>query len=225
MSEFFYQIWGVVNFGFRGSEAPKRPILEPTPMRPHSGPFLGPFAGGKILVRREKKIGPLLGPPGARMCHMSIFLTKIFFCAGLFFSRLEQPKRPQKPPGLASVAAAVLWQHSFNCRPGPGTPNATEPTAPPRWCRSVHTARRPTGDRVLCPGVLPRPTRPPTQRCSLLRGLYPACCPNEPAWGTLYLFPSRWFRVNQVTETRAGRVLGGMKGLAPGLGPGLRAGL
>ena len=87
MSEksFFYQIWGVVNFGFRGSEAPKRPILEPTPMRPHSGPFLGPFAGGKILVRREKKIGPLLGPPGARMCHMSIFLTKNIFLRRLVF--------------------------------------------------------------------------------------------------------------------------------------------
>ena len=87
MSEksFFYQIWGVVNFGFRGSEAPKRPILEPTPMRPHSGPFLGPFAGGKILVRREKKIGPLLGPPGARMCHMSIFLTKKYFFAPACF--------------------------------------------------------------------------------------------------------------------------------------------
>ena len=77
--KFFYQILGVVNFGFRGSEAPKRPILEPTPMRPHSGPFLGPFAGGKILVRREKKIGPFLGPPGARMCHMSIFFTKKMF--------------------------------------------------------------------------------------------------------------------------------------------------
>ena len=87
MSEksFFYQIWGVVNFGFRGSEAPKRPILEPTPMRPHSGPFLGPFAGGKILVRREKKIGPLLGPPGARMCHMSIFFTKKYFFAPACF--------------------------------------------------------------------------------------------------------------------------------------------
>ena len=60
---------------------------------------------------------------------------------------------------------------------------------------------------------------------TLLRGLYPACCPNEPAWGILYLFPSRWFRVNQATETRAVRVLGGMKGLAPGQGPGCRAGL
>ena len=86
MSEiFFYQILGVVKFGFRRSEAPKRPILEPTPMRPHSGPFLGPFAGGKILVRREKKIGPLLGPPGARMCHMSIFFTKKYFFAPACF--------------------------------------------------------------------------------------------------------------------------------------------
>ena len=49
---FIYQIWGVVNFEFRRSEAPKRPILEPTPMRPHLGLFLGPLAGGKILVRR-----------------------------------------------------------------------------------------------------------------------------------------------------------------------------
>jgi hypothetical protein len=33
------------------------------------------------------------------------------------------------------------------------------------------------------------------------------------------------FHVNQATETRAGRVLGGMKGLASGQGPGCRAGL
>ena len=113
MSEkiFFYQIWGVVNFGFRRSEAPKRPILEPTPMRPHSGPFLGPFAGGKILVRREKKMAHFWArrEPVCAICPF--FYEKIFFCAGLFFSRLEQPKRPQKPPGLASVAAAVLWLH------------------------------------------------------------------------------------------------------------------
>jgi len=79
-------------------------------MRPHSGPFLGPFAGGKILVRREKKIGPLLGPPGSPYVpYVHFFNEKIFVCAGLFFSRVEQPQRPQKPPGLASVPAAVLW--------------------------------------------------------------------------------------------------------------------
>ena len=158
------------------------------------------------------------------MPYVHVLNEKIFFCAGLFLSRLEQPKRPPKPPGLASVAAAVLWQHSFNCRPGPGTPNATEPTAPPRWCRSVHTARRPTGDRVLCPGVLPRPTRPPTQRCSLLGGPYPALSPDEPARGIPYLFPSGRVLMNQTTEARVVRVLGGAGGLARGQSPGMRGG-
>ena len=83
---FFYQIWGVVNFGFRGSEAPKRPILERNPKRPLLGPFLGPFAAGKILVRREKKIGPLLGPSGGQICHMPIFFTKKYFFGPACFS-------------------------------------------------------------------------------------------------------------------------------------------
>ena len=79
MSEksFFHQISGVVNFGFRGSEAPKRPVLEPTPMRPHSGPFLGPFAGGKILVQREKN-WPTLGPAESPYVPYVHFF-KIFF--------------------------------------------------------------------------------------------------------------------------------------------------
>ena len=42
------------------------------------------------------------------MPYVHFFNEKIFFCAGLFFSRLEQPKRPPKPPGFASVAAALI---------------------------------------------------------------------------------------------------------------------
>ena len=88
MSEksFFYQIWGVVNFGFRRSEAPKRPILEPTPMRPHSGPFLGPFAGGKILVRREKKLAHFWArrEPVCAICPF--FYEKIFFAPACFLA-------------------------------------------------------------------------------------------------------------------------------------------
>ena len=154
---FFYQIWGVVNFGFRRSEAPKRPILEPTPMRPHSGPFLGPFAGVKLWCS-EKKNWPTFGPAESPYVpYVHFFNEKIFFCAGLFFSCLEQPKRPPKAPGLASVAAAVLWQHSFHCRPPTAPPARRSWEALVHWCGSVHTAHRPAVGRVLCPGVLPGP--------------------------------------------------------------------
>ena len=151
------------------------------------------------------------------------FLRKIFFRPGLFLSRLEQPKRPPNAPGLASVPAAVLWQHYFHRRPPTVPPARRSREARVHWCGSVHTAPRPAGGRVLCQGVLPGPVRPPTQRFSRLRGLYPALSPDEPAWGIPYLFPSRWFRVNKATEIRAVTVLGGMKGLAPGQGPGCQA--
>ena len=42
-------------------------------------------------------------------------LRKIFFRPSWIFHRQEQPKRPPNPPGLASIAAAVLWQRYFNC--------------------------------------------------------------------------------------------------------------
>ena len=43
------------------------------------------------------------------------FLRKNFFRPSLIFHRQEQPKRRPKPPGLASIATAVLWQQYFNC--------------------------------------------------------------------------------------------------------------
>jgi hypothetical protein len=106
---FFYQIWGVVNFGFRGSEAPKRPILERNPKRPLLGPFLGPFAAGKILVRREKKIGPLLGPSGGQICHMPIFLRKNIFSARLVFEPSRTAKKAAKRTrvGFRSCGSAL----------------------------------------------------------------------------------------------------------------------
>ena len=81
------------------------------------GPFPVTFPGGKFWYH-GKKNWPTFGPverPDLPYAHF--FYEKIFFRPGLFFSRLEQPKMPPKAPGLASVAAAVLWQHSFHCRP------------------------------------------------------------------------------------------------------------
>ena len=152
------------------------------------------------------------------------FYQKIFFRPGLFWSRLEQPKRPPNAPGLASVAAAVLWQHSFHCRPPTAPPARRSREARVHWCGSVHTAHRPAGGRVLCQGVLPGPVRPPTQRFSRLRGLYPALSPDEPAWGIPYLFPSGRVLMNQTTESWVVRVPGGTRGLAPGQWPGMRGG-
>ena len=43
-----------------------------------------------------------------------LFLRKIFFRPSLNCSRQRQPKRPPKPPGLASIAAAVLWRRYLN---------------------------------------------------------------------------------------------------------------
>ena len=43
------------------------------------------------------------------------FYEKNFFRPSLIFRRQEQPKRRPKPPGLASIATAVLWQQYFNC--------------------------------------------------------------------------------------------------------------
>ena len=176
------------------------------------------------MVPREKKNWPAFGPverPDLPYAHF--FYEKIFFRPALFFGRLERPKRPPNTPGLASVTAAVLWQHYFHRRPPTGPPARRSREARVHWCGSVHTAPRPAGGRVLCQGVLPGPVRPPTQRFSRLRGLYPALSPDEPAWGIPYLFPSRWFRVNKATVNWAVTILGGMKGLAPGQGPGCRA--
>ena len=173
MSEksFFYQIWGVVNFGFRGSEAPKRPILEPTPMRPHSGPFLGPFAGGKILVRREKKIGPLLGPPGARMCHMSIFFTKNIFLRRLVFEPSRTAKKAPKAARVGfrscSSALATLIQLSTRARDPERDGANRPPTLVPFSAHSPPTRRR--------SGFMPRGTTPahPTTNAALIPARWP----------------------------------------------------
>ena len=50
---------------------------------------------------------------GAPYAHF--FYEKNFFRPSLIFRRQEQPKRRPKPPGLASIATAVLWQQYFNC--------------------------------------------------------------------------------------------------------------
>ena len=65
----------------------------------------------KIFFRKKKGIwGHNRGPPYAHF-----FIRKIFFRPSWIFHRQEQPKRPPNPPGLASIAAAVLWQRYFNC--------------------------------------------------------------------------------------------------------------
>ena len=156
----FHQIWT--------SEGPN--VLKILSARV-SDPFPVTFPGGKFWYH-DKKNGPLLGPSGGQICHMPIFFTKkIFFRPGLFFGRLEQPKRPPNAPGLASVPAAVLWQHYFHRRPLTVPLAQRSQEARVYWCGSVHTAPRPAGGRVLCQGVLPGPVRPPTQRFSRLRGL------------------------------------------------------
>ena len=43
------------------------------------------------------------------------FYEKNLFRPSLILHRQEQPKRRPKPPGLASIATAVLWQQYFNC--------------------------------------------------------------------------------------------------------------
>ena len=65
----------------------------------------------KYFFRKKKGIwGHNRGPPYAHF-----FIRKIFFRPSWIFHRQEQPKRPPNPPGLASIAAAVLWQRYFNC--------------------------------------------------------------------------------------------------------------
>ena len=83
-SIFFTKFWGVVNFGFRRSEAPKRPILEPTPMRPHSGPFLGPLPGVKFWCG-EKKKWPTFGPAGSPYVPYVHFFYEKYFLRRLVF--------------------------------------------------------------------------------------------------------------------------------------------
>ena len=138
----------------------------------------------RVLCARP---GPPKRPPIFAICPF--FYEKIFFRPGLFFSRPEQPKRPPNAPGLASVPAAVLWQHYFHRRPPTVPPARRSREARVHWCGSVHTAPRPAGGRVLCQGVLPGPVRPPTQRFSRLRSPYPALSLDEP-WGSRQAPPS-----------------------------------
>ena len=148
MSEksFFYQIWGVVNFGFRRSEAPKRPILEPTPMRPHSGPFLSPFAGGKILVRREKKMAHFWArrEPVCAICPF--FLRKIFFLRRLVFEPSITAKKAPKAARVGfrscSSALATLIQLSTRARDPERDGANRPPTLVPFSAHSPPTRRR-----------------------------------------------------------------------------------
>ena len=67
-------------------------------------------AGQKYFFVKKGHMGAQLWTP---ICPL--FFTKIFFRPSWIFHRQEQPKRPPSPPGLASIAAAVLWQRYFNC--------------------------------------------------------------------------------------------------------------
>ena len=156
---------------------------------------------------------------------MPIFLQKKYFSARLVFRPSRTAKKAAKRTRVGfrtcgSALAALLPPSTPDRAAGPEVPGSagalvrfgahSPPTRRgscfmPRGTARTHL----TTDAAILPTVL--------------RGLYPALSPDEPAWGILYLFPSQWFRVNQETDPRAVTVLGGMKGLAPGQGPGCRA--
>ena len=120
---------------------------------------LGAFGGSKarwvekiFSVKKKGIWGHNCGPPYAHF-----FNENIFFRPSWILHCQEQPKRPPNPPRLASIAAAVRWQHSFHGRPLTAPPAWRSREALVYWCGSVHTAHRPAVGRVLCPGVLPGP--------------------------------------------------------------------
>ena len=57
-----------------------------------------------------KKMAHFWARREARFAICPFFLRKIFFRPGFFCGHPEQLKRPPKAPGLASVAAEVLWK-------------------------------------------------------------------------------------------------------------------
>ena len=178
------------------------------------------------MVPREKKIGPLLGPSGGQICHMPIFFTKNIFSARLVFEPSRTAKKAAKRTRVGfrscgSALATLLPPSTPDRAAGSEVPGSAGALvrfgahSPPIRRRSSFMPRG-TARTHLTTNAAILPTPWPL----------PSMLPKRTRLGnTVYLIPSRWFRVNQATETRAGRVLGGMKGLAPGQGPGCRAGL
>ena len=98
------------------------------------------------MYHGEKKMAHFWARREAIFAICPFFMKKILYGSACFFSRLEQPKRPPNAPRLASVAAAVLWQHYFHHMHQPLTALLAQRSweALVHWCSLVHTAHAPT---------------------------------------------------------------------------------
>ena len=107
------EFWGTPHFFLRNFTF--RPSLncsrQRQPKRPQNPPGLASIAAAGLWQRylNSAQFAQLWTP------IYPFFFTKIFVRPSLIFLRQEQPKRRPKPPGLASIATAVLWQQYFNC--------------------------------------------------------------------------------------------------------------